>query len=84
MSRKLENVLTNSINERLVIRNKILLNKNIFVNSAFIFNKDEGGTYLLIGGVYKLGVEYVCEFEAIDDIFADDFIIINYKKLTFF
>ena len=49
---KSENVLKDVINERLLVYNKILLNKNVFINNIYILENIIEGLEILISTEY--------------------------------
>ena len=71
---KPENILKDTVNERLLARNKILLNKDVFVNGAYILENVIEGFKIFVS------TEYIYDLKIINKISIDNFVINYYEK----
>ena len=58
----------------MLIRNKILLDKDIFINSVYILEN------IIEGFEIFVSIKYICDLEIINKILINNFVINYYKK----
>lgn len=73
MSRKPEDTPKDAGDERLLARNKVLFDKDVFVNGAFVFEDEREAAV-------AVGVECIYELEVMDETSVDDLVAECYDK----
>ena len=83
LNRKLKDVLKNKTDKRLLIKNKTLLNKNLFINRTFILEENIKELEYTDLGLEESGIiggtEYIYKLKVLNRKFIDDLITESYE-----